>query len=306
MPAKLISQLPKMHQQTVLCAVAIGQSSKDLVAQVIVGRYGPSPKKTTRFAQFLFISHKVKFETRCALGVLSDSSCVEAHTNIFLTVRPSPFIRRPNKTLPSFQGQQLTAHTNLLLCSLIPNPALNVVQFISMGVDMSARRIKQAFNVPTILDLFFDHRFNLFNHVTSFNSPTYLCLNIPSSSQHRNYPGLDQLFPIHSPFDLTCTPNTATQTHLIFVNPWFLVALRVQESKEFIHTMKPGIPKNCLTLQSLYTSLSNYCTYSDEASMAPQRLEGDASRAAAIGSNHNKAAGDRGPNAVMPRGPCTT
>ncbi|KAJ7730331.1 hypothetical protein B0H16DRAFT_1775110 [Mycena metata] len=35
--------------------------------------------------------------------------------------------------------------------------------------------------------------------------------------------------------------------------------------------------------------------------MAPQRLEGDASRAAAIGSNHNKAAGDRGPNAVMPR-----
>ncbi|KAJ7752352.1 hypothetical protein B0H16DRAFT_1723708 [Mycena metata] len=60
---------------------------------------------------------------------------------------------------------------------------------------MSARRqvcsIKQAFNVPkstvlslltqastrsiliqiTILDLFFDHRFNAFNHVTSFNSP---------------------------------------------------------------------------------------------------------------------------------------
>ncbi|KAJ7779857.1 hypothetical protein B0H16DRAFT_1448292 [Mycena metata] len=127
--------------------------------------------------------------------------------DVALTVRPSPFIRRPNETLPSFQGQQLTAHTNLLLCSLIPNPALielNVVQFISMGVNMSARRqpsmsqslLTQASTRSiliqiTILDLFFDHRFNSFNHVSSFNSP-----------QHRNYPGLDQWFPIHSPVDL--------------------------------------------------------------------------------------------------------
>ncbi|KAJ7691489.1 hypothetical protein B0H16DRAFT_1855494 [Mycena metata] len=60
--------------------------------------------------------------------------------------------------LLSFQGQQLTAHTNLLLCSLIPNPALievNVVQFISMGVNI----IIQAFNVPKS----FDASFNSFN-----------------------------------------------------------------------------------------------------------------------------------------------
>ncbi|KAJ7044377.1 hypothetical protein C8F04DRAFT_1174808 [Mycena alexandri] len=69
----------------------------------------------------------------------------------------------------------------------------------------------EAFNVPKSFEGSFNsfnidpnhaHRFSSFNpstfNVTSFNSPT---------------------------------PNTATQTHSIFVNPWFLAALRVPERR---------------------------------------------------------------------------
>ncbi|KAJ7041054.1 hypothetical protein C8F04DRAFT_1177616 [Mycena alexandri] len=162
-----------------------------------------------------------------------------------------------------------------------------------MGVNMSARRIKQAFNVPTS----FDASFNSFN--IDPNHDTRPLLRPPLEFIQPRY--FIQLTDLASGISGICSMSGFSSHFESRSEPKFS-----QESKEFIHTMKPGIPKNCLTLQSLYTSLSNYCTYSDEASMAPQRLEGDASRAAAIGSNHNKAAGDRGPNAVMPRGPCTT
>ncbi|KAJ7738789.1 hypothetical protein B0H16DRAFT_1465635 [Mycena metata] len=60
----------------------------------------------------------------------------------------------------SFQGQQLKAHTNLLLCSLIHNPALNVFNLSQWASTCPLKgKIKQAFNVPKS----FDASFNSFN-----------------------------------------------------------------------------------------------------------------------------------------------